>query len=299
MSRGVIPLAIGAFIIMLALAACSPLTVLNAMSGSSGQIVADVPYGNDAQQKLDIYNPNPNPRPPGVAPPPVVVFFYGGSWSSGSRAEYKFVGNALASRGIMVVIADYRLYPQVSYPDFIEDSAQAVAWTRRHIAAYGGDPRRLFVMGHSAGAYNAAMVALDPRWLAEFNASPAMLSGWIGIAGPYNFLPIVDKAVKPVFHFPDTPADSQPIAHATSATPPTLLLSGTGDTTVDPIRNSAQLATALRAAHADVQAISYQGVGHAALAGAFGRPLRWVAPVLDDVANFIKETPSTDILVKK
>jgi acetyl esterase/lipase len=293
MSRKVMPLGICAFILALALAACSPITVLNAMSGSSSRIIADVPYGNDAQQKLDIY------RPPGVASPPVVVFFYGGSWSSGSRAEYQFVGNALASRGIMVVIADYRLYPQVSYPGFIEDSAQAVAWTMRHIGAYGGNPRRLFVMGHSAGAYNAAMVALDPRWLAEFNASPAMLSGWIGIAGPYNFLPIVDKAVKPVFHFPDTPADSQPIAHATSAAPPTLLLSGTSDITVDPIRNSAQLATALRRAHVDVQAISYQGVGHAALAGAFGHPLRWVAPVLDDVANFIKETPATDILVKK
>jgi acetyl esterase/lipase len=275
-------------LLVLAQTACSPITVLNALSGRPAMVSSGVPYGDDARQQLDIYTPQ------GVTSPPVVVFFYGGSWNSGSRAEYKFVGNALASRGIMVVIADYRVYPQVTYPAFVEDAARAVAWTINHIGSYGGDPHRLFVAGHSAGAYNAAMVALDPRWLAEFGASPAMLRGWIGMAGPYDFLPIVDTAVKPVFHFPDTPADSQPLAHANdekSAGPPVLLLSGTSDTVVDPIRNSARLAIALQAAHVDVKAVSYNGVGHAMLAGAFGHPLRWVAPVLDDVANFVQHPP--------
>jgi acetyl esterase/lipase len=275
-------------LLVLAQTGCSPITVLNALSGNPATVRAGVAYGNDPRQKLDIYTP------PGAVLPPVVVFFYGGSWNSGSREEYKFVGNALASRGIMAVIADYRVYPQASYPAFVEDSARAVAWTLRHIGEYGGDAHRLFVAGHSAGAYNAAMVALDPRWLAEFGASPAMLRGWIGMAGPYDFLPIVDAAVKPVFHFPDTPADSQPLAHAAdtaNAAPPALLLSGTADTTVDPIRNSARLATALQAAHVDVTSIRYQGVGHAMLAGAFGHPLRWVAPVLEDVTGFVQHPP--------
>lgn len=272
---------------ILAQTACSPITVLNALSGSPATVSSGIPYGDDARQKLDIYAPR------GVASPPVVVFFYGGSWSGGSRGEYAFVGNALASRGIMAVIADYRVYPQVSYPAFVEDSARAVAWALRHVGGYGGNPRRLFVAGHSAGAYNAAMVALDPRWLAEFGAAPSMLRGWIGLAGPYDFLPIVDEDIKPVFHFPGTPPDSQPLMHAADAAagPPALLLAGSADTTVDPLRNSARLAAALRAARVDVVSDIYRNVGHAMLAGAFGHPLRWVAPVLDDVAGFVQHAP--------
>ena len=276
-----------ALLALLAQTACSPITVLNALSGSPATVSAGVPYGKDDRQKLDIYTPR------GVTSPPVVVFFYGGSWTSGSRAQYECVGNALASRGIMAVIADYRVYPQVTYPLFVEDTARAVAWTLKHIDSYGGDPHRLFVAGHSAGAYNAAMVALDPRWLAKFGAAPSMLRGWIGLAGPYDFLPIIDEDIKPVFHFPDTPPDSQPLAHAAdgAAGPPALLLAGSADTTVDPIRNSARLAAALRTAHVEVESTTYRNVGHAMLAGAFGHPLRWVAPVLDDVAGFVQHPP--------
>lgn len=288
MFRSILKLGFLAPLILFGLAACSPLKVLNAfVPDNSSRITAGVPYGADARQKLDIY------APLGVARPPVVVFFYGGSWNSGSRGEYKFVGDALASRGIMAVIADYRVYPQVTYPDFLEDSAHAVAWTIRHIQAYGGDPQRLFVAGHSAGGYNAAMIALDPRWLAHFGTSPDMLAGWIGIAGPYNFLPIVDDAVKPVFHYPNAPLSSQPIVHVSPTAPPTLLLTGAADTVVDPGRNSAKLATALRTADVSVETKSYDKIGHALVVGTFARPLRWVAPVLNDVADFVLHTASS------
>jgi acetyl esterase/lipase len=230
--------------------------------------------------------------PAGVTAPPVVVFFYGGSWSGGSRAQYKFVGDALATRGILAVVADYRVYPQVTYPAFVEDAASAVAWTLRHIGEYGGDAKRVFVAGHSAGAYNAAMVALDPCWLGMQGASPAMLSGWIGLAGPYDFLPIVDKDIKPVFHFPDTLADSQPLAHVSSTAPPVFLAAGTSDHVVDATRNTARMAAALRADHVPVTLKSYDGIGHGLLVGAFARPLRWSAPVLDDVVEFVKATPA-------
>ncbi|WP_454674496.1 alpha/beta hydrolase [Achromobacter pestifer] len=280
--RSALELAVLACVLVLALAACSPLTVLNgAVPDHASRIVPDVAYGEGGRRLLDIY------APPGVDKPPVVVFFYGGSWRNGSRADYKFVGDALASRGIMAVIADYRLYPAVSYPDFVEDSARAVAWTLQHIAEYGGDPARVYVAGHSAGGYNAAMVALDARWLARFGASPAMLRGWIGMAGPYDFLPIVARDVKPVFHFPGTPPDSQPIAHVSAAAPPTLLMAGLDDTTVDPHRNAEALAAALQAAHVPVTLVLYDRLGHAMLAGALARPLRWRAPVLDDLAAFV------------
>jgi acetyl esterase/lipase len=263
-------------------AGCSPLRVLNGVvPDDASRTTFDIGYGEDTRQKLDIY------APPGVAHPPVVVFFYGGSWTSGSRRDYKFVGDALSSHGILAVVADYRVYPQAAYPGFVDDAARAVAWTLAHIAEYGGDPGRVFVAGHSAGAYNAAMVALDGRWLARYGSSPRRLAGWIGISGPYNFLPIQDETVKPVFHFPETPLDSQPINHVSADAPPTLLLTGDQDTVVDPVRNTGALAASLRRAGVPLQEQVYPGKGHAIMVGAFARPLRWTAPVLQRVADFV------------
>lgn len=267
-----------------ALSACSPFTLLNgAVPEGASRITEDVAYGDAPRQRLDVY------APPGAAQAPVVVFFYGGSWRSGARKDYAFVGDALASRGIVAVLADYRLYPEAAYPAFLRDSAQAVAWALRHAGEIGGDPRRVYVAGHSAGAYNAAMVALDPRWLAAYGASPDALAGWIGMAGPYDFLPIETRDVRPVFHYPDTPADSQPVAHATHAAPPALLMTGMADTLVDPVRNTGHLAAALQAAGTPVTVVSYPNLGHRLLAGALARPLRWRAPVLDDLAGFVLE----------
>jgi len=181
--------------LLAALAACSPLKTLNALTpDDTFDKTEGIAYGSDPRQKLDVYTPKQH-----VANAPVVVFFYGGSWNSGSRSDYSFVGEALASRGIVVVLADYRLYPQVRYPLFLDDSASAVAWAHAHIGEFSGDPKRLFVMGHSSGAYNAAMLALEPKLLGAQGMSPKDLSGWIGLAGPYDFLPIENPQVRPVF----------------------------------------------------------------------------------------------------
>ena len=267
-----------------ALAACSPLTALNALSPAGNtDTTVDIAYGSLPRLKLDIYKPAK-----AAAGAPVVVFFYGGNWSSGERKDYAFVGRALASRGIVAVIPDYRLYPEVSYPDFLDDSAQAVAWTARHIASYGGDPAKLFVMGHSAGAYNAAMVALDKRWLGKQGLSPDILTGWIGLAGPYDFLPIETASVKPVFHFPDTPADSQPVNHLDSKKLPALLIAANKDKLVDPKRNTASLAARLRGHGVAVTEIYYDGVSHTTLVGSIAAPLRSLAPTLDAIDQFVQ-----------
>ena len=134
----------------------------------------------------------------------MVVFYYGGSWNRGERAQYRFVGEALASRGILTLVADYRLYPEVRYPDFLRDSAAALSYGLDHAADWGGNPDKVYVMGHSAGAYNAAMMALDPRWLAAHGRSPQQLAGWIGLAGPYDFLPLTNLDAMPVFHHQTT-----------------------------------------------------------------------------------------------
>ena len=268
------------------LAACSPIKVLNALTPSSTFTkTSGIAYGTDPRQQLDIYRPVP-----AVSSAPVVVFFYGGSWNRGSKDDYVFVGEALASRGIVVVIADYRLYPQVRYPAFLQDGAQAVAWTHQHIADYGADPQQLYVMGHSSGAYNASMLALDARWLYEVGLSPAVFKGWIGLAGPYDFLPIENREVRPVFFFPDSPPASQPINHVSAGAPPSLLIASTDDNLVNPTRNTGGLAQKLRAAGVPVEAFYFDKTSHATLVASISRPLRWLAPVLDRVTAFIQAT---------
>ena len=276
---------LGAMALLLALGACAPLTVLNALAATGGHTrIADIAYGSLPRQQLDIYVPG------GVAPAggwPVVVFFYGGSWNSGERAQYGFVGAAMASRGILTLVADYRLYPEVRYPDFLADSAQALAWGLTHAADHGGDPRRVFVMGHSAGGYNAAMLALDKRWLAATGHTPRELAGFIGLAGPYDFLPMTNRDAQPVFFHPNYPPDTQPMAFANTSAPRSFLAAGKTDALVDPERNTAALAARLSAAGMPVSLYRCKQVNHVTLLGAFGLPLRWLAPVLDDVAGFV------------
>jgi acetyl esterase/lipase len=268
-----------------ALTGCSATGALNALVPSDSYTLrADVAYGPEARQRLDVYVPLER-RTPG----PVVVFFYGGSWTTGERATYRFVGEALASRGIAVVVADYRLSPQVKYPVFLQDSAHAMRWTFDHLGELGADPRQVFVMGHSAGAYNAAMLALDARWLAGAGLKPAQLAGWIGLAGPYDFLPIGNRDVQVAFDWPGTPADSQPMVHASASSPPALLLAARGDGTVNPVRNTEALARRLQAAGVPVGLQVYDRVSHVTLVAALAKPLRGLAPVLDDISVFVRQ----------
>ena len=277
-------------VLLVGLAACAPVRVLNAVATASpGHTVrSGVPYGTLPRQKLDIYTPR------GEAPAggwPLVVFFYGGTWTSGDRAEYAFVGTALAGRGVLTLVADYRLYPEVRYPDFLNDSAAALAYGLDQASALGANPRRVFVMGHSAGGYNAAMLALDPRWLGATGHSLRELAGWIGLAGPYDFFPTDDLQAQPVFFHPNYPPDAQPIDFVAQAAIPTFVGAPSNDKVVSPTRSTEQLATKLQAAGTPVTVRFYPRATHATLIGSFSPPLRWVAPALDDVTAFIEATP--------
>ncbi|MBS0429813.1 MAG: alpha/beta hydrolase [Proteobacteria bacterium] len=270
------------------LAACSPIRLVNGLTPNDGfALDAGRAYGPEARQRLDIYTPKTAASPP-PGQRPLVVFFYGGTWSSGERADYKFVGEALASRGAVVVVPDYRLSPQARYPVFVQDSALAVKWALDHAAALGADPARVYVMGHSSGGYNAAMVALDGRWLGALGASPRQLAGWIGLAGPYDFLPIENPQAQVAFNWPDTPADSQPLVHARAGSPPALLLAASKDKLVDPDRNTGQMVQRLRAAGVPVRTERFDDLSHITLVGAIAKPLRWLGgPVLPPVLDFI------------
>jgi len=268
---------------LLALAACSPATMLNALVPDGDYTLqADRSYGADARQTLDVYIPT---APASVAGPrPVVVFFYGGNWRTGQKKDYRFVGQALASRGFIAVVPDYRLYPQIRYPDFLRDSAAAVRWTLDNLAALGGDPARVHLMGHSAGAYNAAMLALDDRWL-----GPARdrIRSMVGLAGPYDFLPLTDPKLQDMFATEPDLRRTQPIVFADAKGPPLFLLHGTADDVVEQA-NSVKLAARLRAQGAQVEEKYYDGMGHIRIVGALAAPLQGLAPVLDDVVGFLR-----------
>ncbi len=270
------------------LAACSPLKVLNGLVPSSTyRLEEGIAYGVQARQRLDVYRPLAE-RLPVEGSRPLVVFFYGGTWSSGERASYRFVGEALAARGAVVVIPDYRLAPEATYPVFVRDSAMAMKWGLDNAARLGADPKQVYVMGHSSGAYNAAMVALDARWLGEVGASPKQLAGWIGLAGPYDFLPIENPQAQVAFNWPETPTNSQPLTHASSASPRALLMAVTEDKLVNPVRNTAQMAGKLRTAGVEVQTRQFDDLNHITLIGAVAKPLEWLGgPVLPPVLSFV------------
>ncbi|SOD22772.1 Acetyl esterase/lipase [Variovorax sp. YR752] len=284
----------GAFFIALCviaaavLPACSPVKVLNGLVPTDTyRFQGGIAYGQAPRQLLDVYQPLPATRPAQGARP-LVVFFYGGTWTTGDRASYRFVGEALAARGAVVVVPDYGLSPAFTYPAFVRDSALAVKWALDNAARLGADPKQVFVMGHSSGGYNTAMVALDERWLGEVGASPKQLAGWIGLAGPYDFLPIGDPQAQAAFNWPDTPPDSQPLAHVTPASPRALLMAASKDDLVYPDRNTGQMATALRAAGVPVQVRLFDNLSHVTLIGAFARPIQWLGgPVLPPVMEFL------------
>lgn len=263
------------------LSACSPTSLLNATIPSNGvTVMRDVRYADGLRGTLDIY------RPAAPGPAPLVVFLYGGSWRMGDKGIYPFVAKPLAARGAVVVVPDYRLYPEVAFPDFLRDNAKAVAWALTHASELGADPKAVFVVGHSAGAYNAAMLALDPKWLAEAGVDRAQLAGVIGLAGPYDFLPITGRDIIPVFAPVGGGTLSQPITFADGSNPPMLLLAGGADTTVQ-ARNTISLAARINERGGAVESRIYPAIGHIGIITAFAPLFQGVAPVLDDVWQFI------------
>ena len=283
--RGLVALLMGA--LSLLLSACSGQFWANALTPRWGyDRHADIAYGDDPRQTLDLYVPADK-----AAHAPVVVFFYGGSWQSGDKNGYRFVGQALASRGLVAVVPDYRLYPPTTFPGFIEDGARAVAWARAHAADYGADPDRLFVSGHSAGAHIGAMLATDGRYLAAAGASIADLAGFVGMAGPYDFLPIKDPVLQRIFAPRENWPRTQPIEFVDGDEPPMLLMHGAADETVYP-KNSRNLANKIKASGGSARLEIYPDVGHIGLIAPLAAPLRMTGDQLDVFANFVKEIAS-------
>ena len=260
----------------------SPARVLNVIALLGRYRATEgIAYAPGPRHSLDVYAP----LSAGAAP--VAVFFYGGNWQEGDKATYRFVGAALAARGIVTVIPDYRVYPEVRFPGFVEDGALAVRWAHDHVAAFGGDPSRMVLVGHSAGAHIAAMLAYDRQWLAAAGLDPNRdLRGLVGLAGPYDFLPLHSETLKIIFGPDGRLPQSQPINYVARGAPPAFLATGDADAIVDP-GNATRLARRLAEMGDAATVRAYRGIGHRMLIGAFAAPLRPLAPVLRDTVAFI------------
>jgi acetyl esterase/lipase len=237
-------------------------------------------YGAEPRQKLDVYMP----RVP--ANRPVVIFWYGGSWQTGDKSDYRFVGIELAKLGYVAVLPDYRLYPQVTFPLFDEDGARAIAWVEQHVQEFGGDPKRIVLMGHSAGAHTAAFLALNHVFTGRFGVDSANIVGLIGLSGPYVLVPDSD-ALRAAFAAPYGEKDWQPIRFVDAHAPPTLLLHGLSDKEVLP-QETIDLHDALLQKHVRVEMHLFPHRGHADTVAPFALLLRWRTPVVDDISAFMR-----------
>ena len=289
MRRGI---ALGLFALVLVigsfLAFTSPPRLLSlydrARGGTAGaqQVAEGVAFGSHGQT-LDIWVP----ERAGGAARPVVIFWYGGGWAKGDRTSYAFAGRALARAGFVVVIPDYRKVPQVHFPAFLDDGAGAVAWVEDNIAQFGGDPQRLAFMGHSAGAYEAIMLALDSKRLVAAGADPANVKAAVGLSGPYDFYPFDKPRSIAAFSEWPQPAETQPITFARADAPPMLLVTSEGDETVRP-KNANNLAAKLREMGAPVEVKNYGPLDHEEIVMALSIPFRSKGPVLADSVAFLK-----------
>jgi acetyl esterase/lipase len=262
------------------IAACSP-GLLNTFVPRGGYTIQkDVAYGNGPQQKLDIYVPDGL-----IKPAPVLLFFYGGSWQMGDKDGYRWVGQTFAAHGFVTVIANYGLYPPALYPSFLQDSALALRYVHDNIEKYGGNPTRVFVAGHSAGAYNAIMLAANPKYVRDAGGDLSWIRGAIGIAGPYDFLPMTDPKIITIFGGANDPA-TQPITYVDGKRPPMLLVAGTDDTTVDP-GNSKRMAAKLIANGSEAQTIFYPGTGHIGIILSLAPGFRGKTTLENDIVQFI------------
>jgi len=270
-------------------AACSPLGALNALAPkekNSKLLRANVAYGADRRQAYDVYAPVNIAVDTDSGLAPMLVFFYGGGWDSGSKNLYSWAGRALASLGYVVVVPDYRLVPQVRFPEFLEDSEAAVRHAMANAEAYGADAQRLGLMGHSAGAYNAIMLALAPNYLNLPANGAGAVRAVVGVAGPYDFYPYdVPSTVNAFGQWPK-PEETQPVNYARKTDAKFQLIYSRGDKVVG-VHNAKNLAAKLKAAGDEVELIAYDKPSHPDMVAALSLPLRGRANTFSDVREFL------------
>lgn len=275
--------------------ACSQagLGVLNLWAKTGDFAIAqNIAYGEHRLQALDVYTPQHKKAGPIAdekADAPVVLFFYGGCWggcNTYEKAHYRFVADTLTAEGYVVVIADYRRYPEVLIEPILQDAASATAWVAENIEAYGGDKDRIYLAGHSAGAHLAAMTLLDRNRLSP--SQHQQIAGFIGLAGPYDFLPLTEHYQEVLFGPPENYQRTQPIHYVTGAEPPMLLLWGDADTSVFE-KNIVNMEAKIAQLGGTATTHIYPDMGHVDILTRLARPFKNKTTVLADIRNFINQ----------
>lgn len=264
------------------------------LNGGDGaiQLVAQAQYGKDPAQKLQMFVPQGR-----KGSLPIVMFVHGGSWASGDPYDYRFIARTLCAQGYAVVLAGYRLYPQAKYPAMLEDGAAALRWVHDNAAKYRGDPARLALIGHSAGAYNVVMLSLDPQWLKAEGLETSVIRGTVALAGPFDFLPFDSPATINSFGDAPDPSMTQPVNFARKDAPPLLLVTGDADTRVKP-RNSKALARRMAEAGAPTEPVLLEGVSHEMIIMMFARPFTRDTRALDAVLPFLAKETAPSVAVQ-
>lgn len=275
------------FITVIGIEGCTGVRVLNTLAPRDDiHVTHSITFDTAHNLQLDVY------QPADAHKAPVIVFFWGGRWEDGHKSMYRFVGAELASKGFVVVIPNYRLYPQVKFPSFIDDSARAVAWTHAHIDAYGGSAQKIVLMGHSAGAYNAAMLALNPAYLHAVGGSRHWIRGMIGLGGPYDFLPLKAADLKAIFGPPSQYPITQPIHWADGSNPPMLLIESRADSVVLP-KNTLNLYAKIKRNGGPVEKLMVNDLSHPMLIGVVSNLLSFHAPILGAITTFAHQVTDT------
>jgi len=280
-------LALGLVLSLLSLGGCTATQMMNSLTTTEGYDVAtNLLYDQSTGQRLDIYTPK------SVKSAPVVVFFHDGRWQGGSKDDFRFVGQALASQGFVAVIPDFRQYPQVKMAGFMGDAARAVVWTHSNIATYSGSPDKIFLLGYSSGAHIAAMLSVDDHYLKDAGGKMSWLRGMIGLAGPYMFMPIVDPTLRDIFGPPEKFQLSQPALLVHGGTPPMLLMHGEDDEIV-PVKNARTMAQNVASSGGVAETVIYPKMSHDNIIRVLGPYLRDRNDVLANITDFIHRWENT------
>lgn len=249
--------------------------------GGRPDVVENLSYGENSRQRLDVYRTH---NGPGSAP--VIVFLYGGRWQHGSRGDYRLLGNAISRQGLVAVVPDYRIYPAARFPDWIQDAARVVRWVQDSIGSFGGDPARVFVVGHSAGAHTTALLALDEQYLRAVGLSANAVQGFASLAGPVA-TEWTDPDVQALMGPREQWSMTYPLEYVDGSEKPLLLLHGGKDKVVA-AASSLRLAAQVRERGGCVRLKVYPGLGHIGIVIALSLPLFDIAPVLDEVIRFVR-----------
>lgn len=272
------------------IAACSPLKILNGVISTDGiKVKTDISYGALPRHTLDIYTPKTKLK----GPLPVVIFYYGGGWDSGVKEDYLFVAQAFASKGYVTVIPNYRVFPQVSFPEFMQDPVDSARWITNNIAQYNGDPDNIFIAGHSAGAHLSILMQTNKDYLARVDLTPNRFRGYVGLAGPYDFLPLKTQHLKDIFGPEQQRWKAEPINFVSGSAPPTLIMVGLDDDLVEP-ENSFSLAKKIRQEGGWVKLMEYPDYSHEDMVAKLAKPLRGNSPLLSDIVAFLELHTKTE-----